>query len=258
MREEFSFIIRDKVIGAEDIRKLASLFDGMIAEYVLQWYAGSNAPQRHLRVYYAIEAVDGSKYAADSVDIFQAQGVLDSKAIRNVNMTFHDWDRDSDASVVLADSGSSGADSSIGVGGSDGMWVNATFRRLTECAISWEPQNPVIRRFRWWIGVPVVWATSWVCIAAAIAITNALGIGSLPSPLALEVASISFLPVLAAFFWGPIFIDGLWPKVEVVPVPQHLQRRQKRRGQIKWVLSAIVLAFVVGFLASLAANVIGK
>jgi len=41
------------------------------------------------------------------------------------------------------------------------------------------------------------------------------------------------------------FLDKLWPDIEIVPSQEHERILDKRRGYLKWVITAIIIPFAI-------------
>jgi hypothetical protein len=234
-----------KVVKVEDIRGLAETFSGICTQFISNRLQMMPESERHYSIEYQVKTEDGSEFTSHESDMFKEHGVLDTRVIRSLALNFRTWGEES-MRVELTDSNLMGYNGSeISVKGSDGTWVSGTFTKLLDCVDSWQDQNTMGRKWQWPIGLGITYL-----IGLAIVSLISLFPNTLESPL--SSPSSAALPLCGLGFSGFVadYVESLWPKLEIVPAQEHEQKVQKRRGRLKYVLTAIVVPLIIAVIVS--------
>jgi hypothetical protein len=253
MIEKRSFKIRSKIITPTDIRRIANLFYDIYSEYSRSLQ--KDYPELENYPNFEVSTTDGTEYSADTLDIFKSEGILDSKTVKEIKMSFRIYKFNTEVSIKLTDSRYDGWLNYIEVEGSDSTWVSGTFGRLLECVSSWQSQSSIGKGWRWLISIVIAFLVGFSIIALVdLAISLFSGGEYRIDP---RVYYFSWTGV--GFFWFIAdYIAKLWPSIEIVTGPEHSHELQKSRKRISFIITAIVLPLVVGLLGNIIANIVTK
>jgi hypothetical protein len=220
--------IKNKVVKISDIRQLATLFYEVSIDYIESQYKKIPENKRDYSIDFSVKTSGQTEYSSSSLDIFKLGGILDTKRPIELAMTFHDYKKDADISVELADTQLSYSRNTISVEGSDSTWVNGISNRLSDCLDSWENQKTAVKKYKWLIAIPLTWLFIWTIIAIIINLINFFShkiIISVFSPYLLWVFSIG------SFSWFIAdYIEKLWPKLRLFQ-SQSMNRNFKKREE---------------------------
>lgn len=249
MIEKRKLDIKNKAVRISDIRHLATLFHDISIGYIEANYREIPENKRLYSINFSVKTSGQAEYSSSSLDIFKAGGLLDTKRPIELTMTFRDYKKDADISIELADSQLSYRRSTVIVEGSDSTWVNGIFSRFSDCIDSWENQRTSVKKYKWLISIPLTWLLAWTVFAI---VFNLINFFSHRIVLSVFSPYMLWLLGLGSFsFFIADYIEKLWPSIEIVPVPEHEQKLQKKRRRIWSLLYAIVLPFVITLIAGL-------
>jgi len=171
---------------------------------------------------------------------FKTTDVLDTKVIIRVICNLEYRKEGIDLNISFSDSLATNYRSFIEIEGSDPTSVSGLLNRLLERTNSFEKQNILFRRFKWPIsiilGILGGYFLGWISV--------------LPISLESQLRSLVFTIVMLSGFLAislllENFLDKLWPDIEIVPSQEHERILDKRRGYLKWVITAIIIPFAI-------------
>ena len=87
MYEKREYKIKSKVIRPVDIRRFAKVIDETCKEFVKN--QSNNKLDYNLS--FSVETKDSTSYSNNTMDIFNPEGILDSKIIKKVSMLFRSY-----------------------------------------------------------------------------------------------------------------------------------------------------------------------
>lgn len=249
MIEKRSSSIHEKVIKPVDIINLAKLFDEIHKELMDKY--NNDVKNKIISDYsskpnisFHLQSDDGVEYSSDNLELFQKDGVIYNRAFIHLGFRVSYYELNFEARISLSE-----RLCDFEVEGSDVNWVRSTFQRLQECASLWEHQESAFKRWRWPISIILILMADWVLIYVVVKISSLFSESvSFPAVITLVVLIVSVICVfnLAEYFYK------LWPDVEIVPEPEHKRVLQKKRSQIKWIFSVIIIPFIITLIVALA------
>lgn len=239
MIEKQKLNIKNKIVTATDIRRLAKTFSEICAEYVSK-ASEENRRQRDTLPKYRMVSKDDTEYETSDLDIFETDGILDTKVFKEVGMHFGNY-KEANIDIYIYDSGLAGFNiSRIEVEGETHSWVSDTFHRLEDCTSSWADQNLIVRKYKWPISLSLVYLIGLTVVSLISAFSPAVdSLASSP-----ELALYPLIGLGLSVFMAE-YLDKLWPELELVPVSAHEQKLQNMRKRLKYVLTAIIVPLAI-------------
>lgn len=201
---------------------------------------------------------DGTQYEDDDLSIFREDGVLFNRKIVSVEMRYSTGKDDKDIVLGLNHSKSESYFNEIKVSGSDENWVEGTFAKLQEILSNCRPQSTFFVDHSGLFTVLFV-----ACfLFSAYAIMNFLfnfgskyiTFSSAKDSLEVKIWALVGVPLVClVFFVSAAYsisnkIEKLYPNVELLLGPEHLQRESLRRRKLYGILSAIIIPTLVGLI----------
>lgn len=237
MYEKREYDIKSKVIKPEDIRRFARAIDETCKEFV------KNRPKKdlHYVLSFSVKTTDGVSYSSNTTDIFNPEGVLDSKVVKNVDMYFKSYKPSAEASVQMSDSRYGYGGGSIEVEGSDSTWVNGIFNKLLDLLNSCRNQDFIGTKLKWPMSVLSIILMGFAFVGIINIILNFAYEGEKQFP-----------------YWGSLFLLGFtwvisdvfkkfWPDVEIISG----NRQSKASSGLKGLLYIIILPLIIAIIANL-------
>jgi len=199
--------------------------------------------ERHYNIEYEVQTKDGSTFTSHDSDMFKEHSILDTRVILKLTLNFRTWGEER-MRVELTDSSLMRFNTSrISVQGSDSTWVNGTFTKLLGCVDSWQSQNTTGRKWKWPISLGITYLICLAIVSLISAFSDALESPvSSPSSAAIALCGLGFSFFIAEYW------EGLWPELEIVPVQEHEQQVQKRRGRLKYILTGIIIPLILALI----------
>ena len=228
---------------------LVETFNGICTQFINDHLQMRPEDKRNYSIKYEVQTNDGSTFTSHDSDMFKEHSILDTRVILKLTLEFRTWgEEDIYIHVELTDSSLMRYNSSrISVQGSDSTWVNGTFAKLLDCVDSWQSQSTTGRKWKWPIGFGITYLIGLAIVSLISAFSGVLQSPfSSPSSAAIALCGLGFSLSISEYW------EGLWPELEIVPVQEHEQLVQKRRGRLKYILTGIIipviLALIVGWL----------
>lgn len=255
MKEKRSFEIKSKIVTPADVRRIANLFYDISSEYVNS--VQKNDPNADYRRGFKVVTTDGTEYSTATLDIFKSEGILDSKNVQEIGMSFWVYKLNTDISIRLRDSRYNGWGNHISVEGIESTWVSGTFSRLLECVNSWKNQSSIGKKYKWLISVLIGLLLGWAIGTVVLSIISVFS-----AKFEFSWLSPYLIPFMGFAGFGTFiaehYITKLWPEIEIVSGPEHSRELSKKRKRITFVLTAIVLPLTLGVLGSIIGTIIAK
>jgi hypothetical protein len=236
MYEKREYSIKSKIVKPGDIRRFAKVIDETCEEFI----KNRRKKDLHYDIVFGVETTDGVSYSSDIMDIFNPDGVLDSKTIKRVSMHFRSYEPQAEAFIRIHDSRYYG-DSYIVVEGYDSTWVNGIFSRLLDSLNSCRNQAFIGTKLKW----PMSALSSVLMGLALVGIINiilnfTLG-GEKQLPYWLSLFLVGFMGFISGIF------DKFWPDVEIISG----NRQSKASSGVKGLLYIIILPLIIAIIANL-------
>lgn len=254
MIEKRSSSIHLKVIKATDIIQLAKLFneihkellnnrDNDIKNKIISEYTSKPNISFHLK------SDDGIEYSSDNLELFQEDGVIYNRVFIELGFRVSYFGLNYEARMSL--SSNKYSNSYFEVEGRDNTWVVSTFQRLQECVSLWEHQESKIKRYGWPISIILTLMTGWFVGSIVFFVLNRFFDELGPS----VYYSCTIGGFLVLFSYLPDKLAGsfaeLWPDIEIVPNPEHKRILQRKRRNLSWIFSIIIIPFIISIIVAL-------
>ena len=191
------------------------------------------------RLRFTLRGADGTQYDTREVGFLDKGGVLETRTIVSIEMSFDNWDEDRRLSISLRHGG--GAYNSAIVSGTDETWVNGSIQWVKDCVSNWRKQvmwphrHPVLL----WIGSTGILFAGWFMLLRAVAM------GTDTSERVTDFLALLFALGVVGMGYGAfllvLWLQGLYPKVEFAMGPEHQQVEKGKRGKV-YVVVAVVFA----------------
>jgi hypothetical protein len=193
------------------------------------------------------------------MSIFQEDGVLNTRKIVSVEMRYHNRKDDKDISIGLYHSVESDYKNRISVSGLDEKWVNGTFSGLQDTLKNCERQKTFFANH--FILIALVF---WACFAFSVfmifGFLTELSVKYIKSSSAVQSAKTIFIGVRIGL--GIVFgteltkaltkdIGALYPDVELLVGPEHLQREARKRRRLLSILAIVIIPTLIGIVLAL-------
>jgi hypothetical protein len=250
MIEKRYYKIQDVVLKLSDtrniVRNICSIYEELQNEYNSDISAGiiseSTSPPD---ISFEVTTEDQIEYSICDVDFFNEDSIIASKVISRVLLDCSYFHKHLFITIDISDSRiREYSTSDLTVKGRDTQWVHAIFQQLRECIDSLPKQNKIIRKCRWPIALVITGIISFTftfIISSFLKIKSPVDVGAFDRML-------TFIFMLLMGILTPIIaskIDKLWPKVEFIPSAEHNRRTQKQKSNIRWVIVAILIPFII-------------
>ena len=248
IRETRRLVVNDVVVSPDDVRVLAQIVSDAATNL------GDN---RHL--YLSLHAFDSSEYEGTSLELFQVDGLLDTRQIREIGIYATNRAMDAEIHVRLCHETDGFPRSEIKVVGYDSTWVNGVMARPEHAVDEWQEQASWPRKLRWAFIVLGAFAIGslygWGVEFSLDHLVHIKPITPRPSwaeallPFApLIRIAVDFPAGLAPSFFLVNKLSRLWPRVELRTGREYAQTVSRQRKYAWAVFSLIVLPVLVSLL----------
>lgn len=250
MRETRNLRINKRVFSKADINKLAQFL-----------WNESQQPTRsriEFEMRFKINCDDGTSYASKSIDIFNDDGIIDTKRTESIEMALRDYDLDQYITISIV---KNGYRDDLTVEGDDQYWVNGCFNRLTEIINAVKPQVDWPYKYRRILfhiialGVgSIIYFLYWALILRHLQpIAN-------PGEILKQLRSFArnnlwfsyVLQWISAYGFGIGWafslrerLLSLWPNIEFDFGPEHFNLEKKRRRHLSAIATLVVLPLAI-------------
>lgn len=251
MKETRKFEIKNKIFTKKDILNIGEIF---LNEYKSAQKAGD-----HSSIMFKINCVDDTSYESESINLFDNGGILDTKKIDLLEITFHNYMAEKYINISVVSGGY--YRNNLLVRGDDENWVRGIFTKLKEIIDSIKPQDNFIIRHKTAVLHVIAFG---VGIFLRFLLLSILDINSgytkYPSETVKIIASFlvahSYLMFPLDWFtswvmgisWAPLIRSWLlnfWPSIEFDFGPEHLKVEKLRRIRITMVFSIVIIPIVL-------------
>jgi hypothetical protein len=231
IREKRKLVLNRKRITPKIIRELSFVINDLVKQ--------SKGSEDFLIVY-SIDATDDSSYESDSIIIFEENGILDTKIIKKINMSFVSFKNSKKIEIQLLHSEKNeDSENYIWISGSDSTWVNGLLKKFEDILGLSEPQTNLTSRY----------LTLWFILLSALNVSairivnhhenEISGLLALIVILGFPIASLYSLVVLQEYLYGT------YPDIELQTGPSHFRVSLKRRKRINLILTLIILPVII-------------
>lgn len=199
---------------------------------------------------YMVEASDNSSYESGSKEIFSSPEIMETKTLLRIQMRLQTLSNDKNIELQLLHSLKDSATGNyLLVSGGDSVWVNGVMTRLSEILRSSEGRPGLMNYLE---VLQLVAVIAFLTVYFRLFYTP---LEAINNPW-ISITLVLGIPLLFIIFItrGKTYIEGLWPDMELQTGPNHLQRPAKKRGQLAWVITAILLPLLTGFIYDMLKN----
>lgn len=253
MKERKGLPIENKVFSKKDIITLSKLFHTQYENAIKKGHRCSIC-------YKMASSVDMASYESESLDLFKDDGIIDTKKISSIEMSFDNYTVNQYINLSIEHKGS--YHDGLIIEGSDKNWVAGTLTTFTDIINSIKPQTHwciKYKTFLWHllslsigfiIFYPLYFLTMPYIIKTLstsdniIAINNSFKEHQSSNLFILYCLSSSWL---IGYPWAKNAISWLlelWPKIEFDFGPEHMKNEKEKRNRLNLILS-IVLSIVI-------------
>jgi hypothetical protein len=232
--------IKSKIFKPDDIRRIAKLFEVIAIEFV----GKISEKDRMCDLSFSIESVDDATYSSNSIEIFQQEGLIDTKNIKRIHMSFQSYKPRATVEIHICDS-RYGFGNSIEVSGLDSTWVSGIYSKLLDSLNSCQLQNSLGTKYKWPLSIlsTILIGLSFVGIANLILnFTSESGI------------KISYWVAFSALGLSVIMsvpIEKMWPNVEIISGNNKLQASSMIKGIFYVILVPLIVAIIANLVSKL-------
>ncbi len=251
--ETRSLSLSNVVVTLDNIREIVKIMNESFAQVKVLSY-----PKRS----FSVKAYDGSKYTSESGAIFGQGGILDTKQIKDIDISFHDYSSPQSPSIKVdilhGETSSYGLNNQISVSGNDSTWVNGVMKRFENAIADWEKQPSWPRQVRWPLALLFAYGIGRSLFLMILPVLyyirdtfppSSPSPNPSPSPFTFIMGQTLFTLVAAipAAMLTEKFTD-LWPDVELRMGREYAQVTRKRRNLVWLIMSFAVLPVLASIL----------
>lgn len=230
------------VVSADDIRKLA--------EIVVQAGGEIENEKSPARFTFKMQTSDGSEYEAQTPEVFAKGGILDTKQVGMVLITFSGYSTSSHISVFIYHGDVDKSWNQVEVTGTDATWVNGVTRRIEDAIGEWERQAEWPMKLRGLIlaistlGIALLYKLILHIFSSVLHLQASSAEHVQPTSLVIQWTMLLFVAFWPAADLTRKFV-GLWPNIELRTGREYAQVLTRRR-QYLWLVATIgVLPIVI-------------
>lgn len=220
-----------------------------LAKKVYEEY-GSDKESDGKNINFILRGIDGTQYESEDIEVFSDGGILDTRRIVAVEMTYSNYTDDKRISIKLEhDIKDYGWRNVIFVSGPDEVWVNGVIKHFEDAIVNWEKQVNWPYKYSWLLTIIFAIGINFPC-------SNILNfIIHLIKP----ESSVTLGPLFFSFFMVGLLLalyivdklKELYPVVELRIGPEHTQLEVKRRRKLYAVISIVVIPLVISLIIEL-------
>ncbi|KUK04518.1 MAG: hypothetical protein PWR26_1283 [Methanosarcinales archaeon] len=223
------------IIKPSDIRELA--------KKVYEEYESDNESDRK-RINFILKGNDETQYESEDIEIFSDRGILDTRRIIGIEMTYFNYSNNKRISIKLDHTVRDyGWGNSISVSGSNELWVNGIIKNFEGIISNWEKQVILPHKYGWFLAIIFM-----------IIFVGGIGLLCLNFLSKLEW-SIAFGFSFGISFWLASYLvdelKKLYPIVELRTGPEHTQVEAKKRRKVYAIISIGVIPLIISLVVEL-------
>jgi hypothetical protein len=250
------------VVGLGDLRQLATLLFDIVARAPCNAGSGQAAPDVE------VVAKGGVRFSGATLDLFDDDGPLANRALVEIAITYHDWKSHTSVAMKLEETTkvySWSQSNKLSISGSDATWVHGSFKQMTDALERIPPQV----KWPWWKRIAIIALVAIVITLPGFFLKliivrqdQLVSFGRLHGHRveylnASTSAEIFGLIVFLLFEVTGIISGGiisekivaLYPSVELRIGPSHLNPRLRRRKQMQFLITAVLIPLIVSVAA---------
>jgi len=237
IREKRKLNFESKIITTAVIRQLAHIVEKEVL----------NLKQEKGEIFsilYSVDANDGSSYESQNAEIFNAGEIIEKKVITRINIRLQTFDNSKNIEVQITQSQKNETESNfIFISGENTTWVNGIMAQFSEILSLTKKQLNNNR----WIDLSILPVTILFNIVYFRLFYSSI------HKIKFEWISLILIigfPILSITLFNHVaeYLKTLWPSVELQTGPSYLQIPSEKRKKAKWVLSAILIPIIIGFI----------
>lgn len=256
---QYSETIKDKVFKKDDIMILL----GLVAKNIKPKKKGDFLSSDYFDV--SLKAHDGLSYQFDEFNEGELEAVLKTKRIEQISITYRERNDDSTISCKL-DVSRYGLNY-FNIEAKNKDWFNARKSELKDFFKDVENQNNFYTRYRGVIATAVAVYIGYFIILVVLAIVdliyNVSHVQIKPADhnsSTYKILTTLNYPIIlvGSYFTGLLptdilkqKVDALWPSIEFNFGPAHLNSAQRNRKILAYVISVIIIPFIIGLAITL-------
>jgi len=223
------------IIKTNNIRELAQK---MHEEYKKDTDSG------HKSINFILKGADGTQYESDDIKIFSQNGILDTRRIIGIEMSYFNYTNDKRILIILRHTVRDYEwKNYISVSGLDELWVNGVIKSFEDIISNWEKQVNWPHKYSWplmivfAVGIGLLYLNFLDFIFTYVIIIHP--ISSKPEWLIELRPFFIFLYYASGILWGmwpaSYIVDKLkelYPIVELITGPEYAQVEVRKRKKL--------------------------
>jgi hypothetical protein len=211
---------------------------------------------------FILRSEDGTQYEDKEMSMFLENGVLYTRKIVSVEMRYYYTRKDDkEINMGLYHSVDSAYANRISVSGLDEKWVNGTFSGLQDTLKNCEKQKTFLANH--YVLVTLLFLACFVFSAYVISgflfdlIAKFITFSSAETQHSVRLISIGVICLSGISIWAELAsklgtkIEALYPDVELLVGPEHLQREARKRRRLFRLLSIVIIPTLISTVAAL-------
>lgn len=186
-----------------------------------------------------------------SPDAFKDGGILEVERVINVWISFET--DDCKIAIQISHTHEANIKNHITVSGNDETWVCGIHARLIECINRCERIPRVVKYIRLIFIMLAFW-----CGCTIVSLFDYFNLLKEGGALAIFLVFILLIAQCYAFFRVTRYLEPMWPSVELITGPSHVQNERKNRKRLFTLISMIVIPVAISISCNLLTARIGQ
>jgi hypothetical protein len=217
-----------------------------------------------LRIAFILNSFDGTQYESQDITMLSADGILSTRKIISVEISYRVTFMDKSINVRLFHSSQKSRYNSVQIKGCDEVWTNGVLTSIKEIITTWKKQNPRYKKYRTPLvcfgAITIGWSLRSILyfIGETLRKITHINISVSNETLQLLKSTSPLLTLLdyAAYFGLGLFaitaalnkIDDLFPDVEFLTGPEHMQTESLKRKRLYKIITVVILPLLIAIL----------
>lgn len=250
--------IRSVILTPQKVKEIARQF---YDEYERDLKQKGEKDYFPLSLKFILRSEDGTQYEDKDMSVFLENGVLNTRKIVSVEMRYYNGKDDKDISIGLYHSVNPDYANQISVSGLDENWVNGTFTGLQDTLKNCEKQKTFFANH----GV-LVRLSFLVCFVFSLYVISGflfdlivkfITFSSAKTQHSVRLISIGVICLSGISIWAELTstlatkIEALYPNVELLVGPEHLQREARKRRRLLSLLLIVIIPTLISIVVAL-------
>lgn len=245
MEKEINIPIKDKIITKEDILRLSKIF----------WTVYSNNKSNHARLSFSFACNElDSTYKLENKKLETEEEFLNTKKIKSLSMTFHDYTKSKHLQLNLSHGDTSW--NKLKIESSNNRWVDARYNDFKEKIEAIKPQKNWFLDYKkiiyhitslnvGFLWIKLIWLlpTKSIPYEELSPFWQYIRDSTIIKYLILTILAWGF--GISVLWWVFEKLAQLWPSIEFDFGPEHFKKEKRTRKTLGVILSLILIPLVL-------------